>query len=171
MKHRVNEKYRWSFNGIAVEGIIEYVGAHGIIASRYPHKRCKEIRQGDWVDLSDWNDANGYRGENYTYYGDFGRVDRVNYIKDGLVHVILNAGSCFLGPRDDWESAYVSISGGPFKVFYMEDLEPTMELRAGTYWNFRGDHAEADNGQDYIIERPVFKLKADARVYRSGEAE
>lgn len=169
MRHPVNKKYRWEFNGVPIEGIIEYVGAYGIIASRFPHVRCKEVRQGDWVDLRAWRDANNYYGTGYTYYGDFGRVDRVNWIKEGLVHVILNAGSCYLGPRDDWSGGYTSISGGPFDTFFIEDLEPTMELKAGRYWNFRNGFAEGDNGQDYMIERPVFKLAADAQVYRSKE--
>lgn len=165
-RHRVSERYRWEFNGVPIEGIVEYVGAKGIIASRWGHLRCKEIRQGDWVDLREWKDANGYHGEGYTYYGDFGRVDSTDWIGEGWVHIILNAGSCYLDAMSDWSGGWVSISGGPFQAFHPDDLIPTGELKAGRYWNFRMDYAEGDNGQDYIIERPVFKLVPNPRSWR-----
>jgi len=165
MKHRVSDKYYWEFNGIPIEGIVEYVGAHGIIASRYAHRRCKEIRQGDWVDLSEWRAANGYHGEGYTYYKDFGRVNSNYGHPEDLIHVCMNAGSCYLGPSADMKRAYVSMSGGPFETFWPEDLEPTMELREGRYWNFRMGWAEGNNSEHYLIKRPVFKLNPDARCF------
>lgn len=169
MKQRVHELYRWEFNGVMIEGIVEYVGAYGVIASRYPHVRCQEPRPGDWIDQREWKAASD--SQYIKGHEDFGRIGKLNYLDDGDFHFCTHEGSCYLGPNAAMDGAYASISGGPWYNFYQDDLVPTMELRTGRYWNFRGDSSQADNDQNYRIARPVFKLVANPRKVKAKEIQ
>ncbi len=164
MKHHVSKKYYWEFNGVKIQGIVEYVGTEGMITSKFPHARCKEPRQGDFVDLREWNEAHGHDTSGLSYR-DFGVIDNLNWLDDGDVHICTGGASVYLGRMKDPDRVYVSISGGPFSLFYQDDLEPTMELLEGRFWNFRDGFPSGDNGQDYYIKRPVFKLNPNPRKY------
>ncbi len=171
MRHHVSDKYYWEFNGVRIQGIVEYVGAEGMITTKLTHLRCREPRQGDFVDLREWNEAQGHDTDGLSY-GDYGVIDKVNWLDKGDVHICTGGASCYLGKAADKPGhAYVSISGGPFSLFYKDELEPTMELREGRFWNFRGGYPSGDNGQNYYIKRPVFKLNPNPRKYVFKEIE
>ncbi len=170
MKHHVSDKYYWEFNGVRIQGIIEYVGHDGIISSRWAHVRCREPRVGDFVDLREWNEAQGHEVSPYSYL-DYGVIDSLGWLQDDDVHICTGGASVYLARSTKPGYGAVSISGGPFSLFYQDDLEPTMELREGRVWNFRDGCPEGDNGQDYYIKRPVFKLNPNPRKFVHKEIE
>ena len=95
----------------------------------------------------------------------------MGWLDDDDVHICTGGASVYLARSTKPGHAYVSISDGPFSLFYADDLEPTMELREGRFWNFRDGFPEGDNGQDYYIKRPVFKLNPNPRKYVFKEIE
>ncbi len=99
MRHHVSDKYFWELNGVRIQGIIEYIGHDGIISSRWTHVRCREPRVGDFVDLREWNEAQGH--EKYKFsYNDFGVIDSLNWLDEGDVHICTGGASVYLLDRN-----------------------------------------------------------------------
>ena len=163
----------WQYHNHHIKGIVEYIGAKGIISSPHMATRMHKPQPGDWVDLRDWLKVQPWWDESYEYDGwntfnaEYGRIERLNWMDDGDVHVCHNAGSAFLGMNSDRTGCYVSISGGPFGLFLQKDLEPTHLLRSGRYWNFKDDESKAHNGQYFTIQRPVFRLRVEENDERA----
>lgn len=128
--------------------ITEYVGNDGVVSSNYDHARLSRPRAGDLILNDD---------------GSYGMVEKID---DGKVHVVERCGSAFLGRLSDLtperqrkdRGIYVSISGGPFKLFELSRLEPTMRVAGARFWNWGDNFAGADQGCDYTLNRPVFKV-------------
>jgi hypothetical protein len=122
--------------------ITEYVGPDGVESSELTHARLTRPRPGDLIE---WPD--GKRGRVWTV--GTGLVDA------GEVHVCNELGSAFLSRGS------VSISGGPFTVLKLTELEPAMRCGVERFWNWGDRLAGADQGVDYYLARPIFKVNRE----------
>jgi len=135
--------------------IIESISAYGVKTSPARFGRMETPHPGDVIDFGD-------NIGNFPYTeGRYGRVEEVGtdnpevgWVNAGELHVCCGNASVFLH-----EDGSCSISGGPFAVIKIKDLEPTNELKTVLFWNW-GDHSPgADQGVNYHLARPVFRLK------------
>lgn len=127
--------------------IVEYIGHNKLVHTELDHSRAEHPHPGDVIDF----------GENegiYPYtHGKYGRVDSLNHFGTGMIGIICEPGSAFLGEN------YVTISGGPFDTISPDELEPTYKLYTMRFWNWGNNLPGAGKGVDYYIARPVFRLK------------
>jgi hypothetical protein len=138
--------------GCKMNNIIESIGAWGVVTTSGTH-RLVTPKSGDIVDLIE------VQGEYPFIYSRYGRIEtvgpgRCGWCKEDEAHICCDMGSAFLN-----EDGTVSISGGPFKVIKLQDLEPTYELYEATYWNWGNNGPGSHHGVYYKIQRPVFRLK------------
>lgn len=129
--------------------LIESIGKHGVKTTHGDllFMRMSKPKSGDIVDF----------GENegtFPFSQRYGRIWSTNHWDTGTMCVCCEMGSAFL--RDDGS---VDISGGPFVSIMPDELEPTMGLKQGRYWNWGNNMPGADKGVYYTFERPVFRLK------------
>ena len=120
--------------------IIDTITKEGINTSYLTRARYKTPKPGDPVLLEN---------------GMFGMVDAgAGWIdKDGLkVMVCLGVMGAYMG------TSHISISGGPFEVVSVSDLEPTFDTRPVRFWTW-AKYPQGDGGVEFMIDRPVFKLK------------
>lgn len=132
--------------------ITEYVGGDGIESTEVTRGRMGKPRPGDLIE---WPD------------GSYGRVWTVEtgFAEQGQVHVCRELGSAFLGrtgsrtagPPPTGRGVYVSISGGPFLILELDELEPAVRLDTARFWNWGDNTPGAGRGVDYWLPRPVFK--------------
>lgn len=126
--------------------IIKSIGKQGVKTNNYRSRRVTP-HPGDVVDFGENDREYPF---NTTRYG---RIESLDYLGTGKVHVCCNQGSVFL-----MDSGNVSISGGPFTTIDPAQLEPTFNLKTVRFWNW-GDHAPgANQGVEYWLVRPVFRL-------------
>lgn len=123
--------------------IIKSITKHGVVTETYDHARATHPQPGDHIRLGDklgrfWEVETGWCGK-------------------GEAHICEQQGHAFL-----LESGAVSIGGGPFRVIKLADVEPTMELHVGKFWNWGDNYPGADQGVDYHILRPIFEYKGGA---------
>ena len=119
--------------------VIEYVGKEGVKTSPANAYRMGRPRSGDLIR---WHDGSLGRA-----WGNPGEV----FAEDDQIHVCESLGSAFLSPDGS-----VDISGGPFRVLDLSDLEPAYELGRATVWNWGDNYRGAGQGVDYEIQRPIF---------------
>ena len=125
--------------------IIEYIGASGVRTTKGA-TRFKRPHPGDPVEVPE--------GLGYPWnHGGIGRIDSCSsrYGTDKWC-VCVRGGSVFL--QDD---GTVSISGGPFKSVWAQELEPTHDVKVVGFWNWGDNFPGAGRGVDYQIARPLFK--------------
>src|SRR3990172_224744 len=119
--------------------IVEYIGHDKLVHSEMTNSRVSKPRPGDVIDF----------GKNIGQYpfnhGRYGRVSNVNYCGTGMIMIICEPGSCFLG------EGYVDISGGTFDMIGPDELETTYELYTMRMWNWGNHLPGADKGVDYYI--------------------
>ncbi len=131
--------------------IIEYIGASGLRHSKgyEASNRLCNPRSGDIIDFEN------FEGTYPFTHGRYGRIEEVGtgYCEKDEVHLCCELGSAFLN-----DSGSVSISGGPFCVVKLDDLEPTLRTYPATYWNWGNNGSGGGHGVNYIIARPVFRL-------------
>lgn len=124
--------------------IIDFIDGKGVRTSELTHLRMITPRAGDVVDF--WKSSE----ENHVRYG---RIEYVNS-EDGYIAFCREMGSAF------WQDAdRVAISGGPFSSCPLDGLEPTLEFRNTVLWNWGDRLPGEDQAVEYIVPRPVFRLK------------
>lgn len=121
--------------------ITEYVGATGVISSDYTPQRASTPRAGDLVQ---WPD------------GTHGMIESIHQYGPNTVHVCHDNGSAFLAED------YVSISGGPFFMLTLDDLEPTYAVANANFWNWGENLPGASQDVRFTIGRPVFRYVGGA---------
>ena len=128
--------------------IIEYLGKEGVKTTPF-RLRIEKPKSGDVIDVRELKE--------YPFAGvEFARIEQMNFADvPGLVHSCVNMGSAFLSSRGT-----VQISGGPFFYCLLDELIPTWELRSAKFWNWGDNWSGPEQGVNYMIERPVFKLPA-----------
>lgn len=135
--------------------IIESIGNWGVKATKNA-SRMTTPKSGDIVDFGE------FEGMYPFTHGKHGRIWTTKDMSDWGNSLCCSLGSAFL-----FESGNVDISGGPFAGFEMSDLEETYTLYPATFWNWGMNTPGGGNGVDYIIARPVFRL----RTYKGMTAE
>lgn len=127
--------------------IVEVISDKGV-RSTSKESRLSTPKPGDVVE---------FESKEYPFNSaPFGRISgNDGFCNDEEVSICCGGASVFLCENGD-----VSISGGPFETVKTKDLEPTFELKAVRFWNWGDNRPGADQGVNYYIDRPVFKLKA-----------
>jgi hypothetical protein len=138
--------------------VTEYVGREGVITSTYDHSRAENPRPGDLIKWAD--DTYGRVWEVGTGLVDKHQLHVCNSMGSAFLGLIIPTDKQHLDPRVQIHFArvYVDISGGPFTVLDRKDLVPTYERHLSMMWNWGDRLAGADQGCDYGIYRPVFKV-------------
>jgi hypothetical protein len=135
--------------------IIESIGAWGVrTTSRTLYRvRCERPQSGDVIDFGEYEGIYPYTS------GRYGRIvsgprDASGMWPDEMVGFCCQPGSAFL-----LEDGSVDVSGGPFGHCSPSELEPTHTTRRGLFWNWGGNTRGAGQGVEYLIDRPVFRLR------------
>lgn len=135
--------------------IIECIDRSGVRTSTLTHQRLETPLPGDVIN---WPS------------GKLGRVDSLHdpagsWAGPGEVHVCAELGSAFLSWSTKRGRPVISISGGPFLMVKLADLQPTYRTAVVRFWNW-GDHLPgAGMGVDYHIARPLFTYVGDSDHY------
>lgn len=130
--------------------IVESIGKWGVKATN-SSTRLFTPHAGDVIDFGE--DERPYPFDKCR----FGRIEHVGphgFAKEGKAHICCEPGSAFL-----YEDGSVSISGGPFEIIKLSDLEPAVSLKAMCFWNWGNNMQGADQGIGYLIARPVFRYR------------
>ena len=133
--------------------IVESISGEGVKTTTKPfvHERFKTPKPGDVIDFGE------FEGQYPFASGQLGRVSEIYpqgiCSKPGEIHICCRGCSVFL-----FDSGSVSISGGPFQMLKLENLEATYTAKVVKFWNWGDNRPGAGKGVNYWIERPVFKI-------------
>lgn len=140
--------------------IIEQISRNGVRSTDVStcKRRFENPRPGDMVDFGDnegtYPFVSGSRGRIETV----GTEEQPSFLGPGRTHICCEQGSVFLN-----YDGSVSISGGPFVCVETTDLEPTYSYELVRFWNWGDNTPGADQGCEYHIARPVFRLKKQGK--------
>ena len=133
--------------------IIEYIGRDGVRTTNHTVHRVRMQRPAPGDLLRIPPDLQKYPFSR----GEWGRIEKVH--DDGSLFVCCEQGSCFL------DKDHVLISGGPFTTVKPEWIEPEMSLAMSKMWNWGDNTPGGDQGVEYHIMRPVFRLTKFEMLY------
>jgi len=120
--------------------IIESITKDGMITKPLTNTRYKIPHWGDGVLYPD---------------GSVGMIETVGtWGDDNSVHVCRPEYSAFM------RELGVSISGGPWDVFQLSDLEPLYSLHKMNFWTWASTPM-AYGGVSFSIDRPIFRIKQE----------
>lgn len=123
--------------------IVESIHKGGIVHTPF-HRRYDKPHSGDFVRWAD---------------GTIGRIWEcgTGHVGPDEAQVCETPGSAFL--LDDGR---VDISGGPFRIIKLADLQPTSRTHVGEFWNWGNNRPAAHQGVTYLIARPLFDHRPGA---------
>ena len=122
--------------------IIDTITRDGINTSFLTSSRYETPKPGDPVILEN---------------GKYGMIDAGAGwgLEPDQLHLCRGVMGAFMG------ESHINISGGPFEVVRIEDLQPLHRLHPTKFWTW-ARYAQAGGGVSILIYRPAFKLKREA---------